>query len=62
MKSVQEDIFIVDGLQKSLVGRPAIQALDLVVRINSVGRTKEDEEIVLSHPKLFSTLDECSGE
>ena len=62
MKSVQEDIFVVDGLLKSLVGRPAIQALDLVVRIDSVGRTKEDEEIVLSHPKLFSGLGEFSGE
>ena len=61
MKSVQEDIFVVDGLQKSLVNRPAIQVLDFVVRIDSVGRTKENEAIVLSHPKLFSGLDEFSG-
>ena len=60
MKSVH--IFVVDGLQKSLVGRPAIQGLDFVVRIDSVGRTKEDEAIVLSHPKLFSGLGEFSGE
>ena len=62
IKSVQEDVLVVDGLHKSLVGRPAIQALDLVVQIDSVGRTKEDEERVLSHAKLFSGLSEFSGE
>ena len=62
MKSVQEDIFVVDGLQKSLVSRPAIQALDLVVQIDSVGHTKKDEEIVLSHPKLISGPGVLSGE
>ena len=47
MKSVQEDIFVVNGLWKSLVVRPAIRALDLVVRIDSVGDSFVTPKVIL---------------
>ena len=34
-KTVQ-DLYVVRGLKKPLLGRPAIQALDLLQRINAV--------------------------
>ena len=35
-EEVEEEIFVVQGLQMSLLGRPAIKALGLVTRVNAI--------------------------
>ena len=61
-RSIEEEIFVIEGLETALVGRPAIQALGLVVRVDAVAGVNIEDTIVSSHPKLFSGLGEFSGE
>ena len=37
---IQEEIFVVQKLQKALLGKPAIEALNLVARVNTVNRSE----------------------
>lgn len=61
-RSIEEEIFVIEGLETALVGRPAIQVLGLVVRVDAVAGVSIEETIVSSHPKLFRGLGEFSGE
>ena len=36
VREVEKEIFVVRGLQRALMGRPAIEALNLVSRVNTV--------------------------
>ena len=40
-KKVEEETFVMSGLKMSLIGRPAIEALNLVSRVNSVDDLKQ---------------------
>ncbi len=58
-KELVEDIFVVQRLSRSLLGRPVIESLDLVRRVQTI-HSKED---LLQHfPKLFDGLGKLEGE
>ena len=57
---VQEEVFVVAGLRNPLLGRPAIQNLNHVARVCSVGL--ETSRIIYEHPKLFHGLGNLKGE
>ena len=51
---------MLQDLHQALVGLPAIEALALVTRINSIGETTN--QIVAKYPQLFQGLGTLSGE
>ena len=53
-KPSQETVFVVQGLQRNLLGLPAIMALQLVSRVDAIVSTKE--EIQQEFPALFEGL------
>ena len=56
----EQELYVAEGLQRSLLGRPAIEALQLVQRIRDV-RT-EKLKPVQEFPKLFQGLGKLRGE
>ena len=58
--TVKEVMYVVKGLRKALIGRPAITALQLVSRVNTVDSTKH--KIKVKFPKLFKGLGTIEGE
>ena len=50
---MEEDIFVVRRLSKHLLGRPAIESLDLLRRVNTI---ESKENLNKQYPKLFSEL------
>ena len=52
-KEVEEEVFVVRRLRRALLGRPAIESLGLIRRLNAV-QTKTD--LVRDFPKLFQGL------
>lgn len=57
---VQEEVFVVAGMKNSLLGRPAIQSLNLLAKVCSVKSTTS--RIIAEHPKLFHGLGNLDGE
>ena len=55
----EEQIYVVRQLQKSLLGRPGILALDLIARIQAL---QEVDKFVVRFPKLFEGLGTIQGE
>ena len=51
----EEQIFIVPGLQKALLGCQAVEALGLVLRVNAVN--DKNREIIYRYPELFEGLE-----
>ena len=60
-RETEEKIYIVNGLQQPLVGRPAIQSLNLVSRIEVVQTSSEQERIIHKFPELFTGLGSMKG-
>ena len=58
-KEATEEVYVVKSLNRSLLGRPAIEALGLVQRVNAV-QTKTD--LVKQFPKLFEGLGKLEEE
>ena len=58
--TVEEVIYVVKGLRKALIGRPAITSLQLVSQVNQVDFTKQ--KVVSKFPKLFKGLGIIEGE
>ena len=58
--SVEQDIYVIKGLRKPLIGRPAITALQLVNRVNTIDSIKQ--QVVDQHPELFQGLGTIEGE
>ena len=56
---IKEEIFVVEKLQKALLGKPAIEALNLVARVNAI---KKGEDIPNKYPALFTGLGTLEGE
>ena len=50
---VEEEMYVVQGLETALVGHPAIEAMDLISRVNTV---TGGEEYVKKYPDLFQGL------
>jgi len=59
-KTVQEVVYVVKGLQKALIGRPAITALQLVSRISDINSVLQG--IIYKFPTLFKGLGTIEGE
>ena len=57
---VQQDIFVIQHLHKPLLGLPAIQALQLVSRVNAVGDLAA--QVSEKYPQLFGGLGSMTGE
>ena len=57
-KEIKENIFIVKKLQRALLGRPVIESLHLIARINSL----QDDKFVTMYPNLFKGLGTITGE
>ena len=58
--TVDEIIYVVNGLRKALIGRPAITALQLVSRVNNIDSKKQ--KVVSKFPSLFKGLGTIEGE
>ena len=56
-REVEQQLFVVRNLHKNLLRRPAIEALDLVVRVGAV-----QESPVFCYPSLFEGLGKLDGE
>ena len=59
---VTEDIYVIKGLKEPLLGRPAIEKLNLFARINDIRSPCSDEQIKKKYPQLFHGLGELEGE
>ena len=57
---VQEPIYIVRGLTRSLLGKPAIEHLNLISRIDAVN--EQELNPFTQFPKLFTGLGELQGD
>ena len=57
-KEAKENIFVVQKLQKALLGRPGIESLNLIARINFL----QEENFVAMYPNLFKGLGTITGE
>ena len=55
----EETIFVVKGLSKPLLGRPAIQSLQLVTCVSTVSKKLSPQE---QYPSLFTGLGELKGD
>ena len=55
---MEEEIYVVQGLETALVGRPAIEAMGLISRVNTV---KGYKEYVERYPDLFQGLGSMEG-
>ena len=53
-RSSQQEIFVVKGLKKNLLGLPAITSLELVARVDTL--TDSQTGIAASFPKVFKGL------
>ena len=59
-REVEQQLFVVENLHKHLLGRPAIEALDLVVRVGAVIDSMRDPGS--RYPSLFQGLGKLEGE
>ena len=57
-KEANKNIFVVQKLQKALLGRLGIESLNLIARINSL----QEEKFVAMYPNLFKGLGTIMGE
>ena len=55
-KITAEKIFVVEGLERSLLGRHAAQSLNLVNRVDALNSTETKERIKENYPNLFNGL------
>lgn len=60
-KSTTQEVYVVPGLKFSLLGRPAIQALGLVARVDTVALDSV-ERVKEQFPALFKGLGKMEGE
>jgi predicted aspartyl protease len=53
-----QEVYVVDKLQKPLLGRPALEALQLVQRVQAV-KTEHSTDYKSTHPKLWKDWVAC---
>ncbi|XP_046849610.1 uncharacterized protein K02A2.6-like [Xenia sp. Carnegie-2017] len=64
-KTTEQDIYIVKNLKEPLLGRQAINALDLIATVEAIqsnDASDMEEEIKATYPNLFKGLGELDGE
>ena len=60
IREIKETVYVVRSLDRSLLGRPAMESLDLVKRVNAIGIMTSDH-IKLQFPELFTRLGKLQG-
>ena len=60
--SVKEILYVVKGLKEPLLGRPAIEGLNLIARVNEVSTGYTEGKAKEKYPNLFHGLGEFEGE
>ena len=60
--SVKEILYVVKGLKEPLLGRPAIEGLNLIARVNEVSTEYTEGKAKEKYPNLFHGLGEFEGE
>ena len=58
----EEEIFVVDGLERALLGREAAHRLNLINRIEFINSPQTKETIQSKYPTLFSGLGQMKGQ
>ena len=58
-KAVEQDLYVVDKLHKHLLGRPAIEALNVVTRVREV---RGSDDPLQQYPELFRGLGKLEGD
>ena len=58
----EEEIFVVDGLQRPLLGREAAHRLNLINRIEVINAPRTQDTIQSRYPTLFSGLGQMKGQ
>ena len=64
-KESTQEIYVVENLKEPLLGRPAIDALNLVQKVDAVNSddsTRIEQEVKTTYPNLFKGLGELEGE
>ena len=61
-KSVDNEVFVVKGLQRPLLSRQVSQSLNLINKIDAINKKDYRTDIVEQYPKLFKGLGEIEGE
>ena len=51
-----EDIYVVKGIKEPLLGKPAIEKLNLLARINEIQSQSYKEGFKAKYPQLFHGL------
>ena len=59
IRETEQELFVVEDLHRHLLGRPAIEALDLVIRVGSVRESTKSP--VVHYPNLFRGLGKLNG-
>ena len=59
-REVEQQLYVLENLRKNLLGRPAIEALELVAHVRPIQDTKES--LIERFPSLFSGLGKLEGE
>ena len=59
-RETEETVYVVRSLHRPLLGRPAIESLRLVKRVNAIG-SKTSDNIKQQFPKLFTGLGKLEG-
>ena len=52
-KITEEDVFVIQGAHQALLGRPAIQALNLVLKVDSIEVASVENQCKTRYPNLF---------
>ena len=60
--ATEEEIFVVNGLERALLGREAAQRLKLINRIESITTPLTKETIQAEYPTLFSGMGKMKGQ
>ena len=59
-REVEQELYVVENLHKQLLGRPAVEALELAVHIKAVNGDRRSP--IDQFPKLFRGLGKLEGE
>ena len=65
LKETLQDIYVIGNLKEPLLGRPAIDALNLVQKVETIQadeRSVIEDEVKSTYPNLFKGLGELDGE
>ena len=57
-----EEIFVIKGLERSLLGRLAAQRLNLIKRVDTINSNEMNTNVKEKYPHLFNGLDQMKNQ